>query len=163
MLVRKQAGNPHDYFDKTFAEYKRGFSANGEFWQERRTLTKHSSRRELDRSRQASPLDQPKILLAENHNDWLWWNQLCGGLRPVQGYIKSNWLTFAILKTWLSAKKIVFWSPHRSVQGTIMFSQLLGSTPPSQPSGTPCFITMGRSSAPSKSNFDTIWKSSEWN
>ena len=31
MLVRKQAGNPYDYFDKTFAEYQRGFSANGEF------------------------------------------------------------------------------------------------------------------------------------
>merc|ERR1712156_1121101 len=32
MVIRKQAGNPHDYFDKTFAEYKRGFSANGESW-----------------------------------------------------------------------------------------------------------------------------------
>ena len=30
MLVRKQVGNPPDYFDKTFAEYQRGFSANGE-------------------------------------------------------------------------------------------------------------------------------------
>ena len=30
MLVRKQAGNAHDYFDKTFADYQRGFSANGE-------------------------------------------------------------------------------------------------------------------------------------
>ena len=29
MLVRKQVGNPADYFDKTFAEYKEGFSANG--------------------------------------------------------------------------------------------------------------------------------------
>ena len=162
MLVRKQVGNPPDYFDKTFAEYQRGFTANGEFLLER-TLTKYSSRRDLDRPRRASPLDQQKILLAKHHNDRLWWNHLCGCLWPVQGYIKSNWLTFAILKTWLSAKKIVFWSPHRSVQGTIMFSQLLGSTPPSQHSGTPCRITMGWSSAPSKSNFDTIWKSSEWN
>merc|ERR1719320_722082 len=32
MLVRKQASNPHDYFDKTFAEYQRGFSAYGEIW-----------------------------------------------------------------------------------------------------------------------------------
>jgi len=32
MVVHKQAGNPHDYFDKTFAEYQRGFSANGEIW-----------------------------------------------------------------------------------------------------------------------------------
>ena len=29
MMVRKQAGNPADYFDKTFAEYKEGFAANG--------------------------------------------------------------------------------------------------------------------------------------
>jgi len=32
MVVRKQASNPHNYFDKTFEEYKRGFSANGESW-----------------------------------------------------------------------------------------------------------------------------------
>jgi len=32
MLVRKQDSNPPDYFDKTFEEYKRGFSANGESW-----------------------------------------------------------------------------------------------------------------------------------
>ena len=31
MLVRKQCENPTDYFDKTFAEYQEGFSANGEF------------------------------------------------------------------------------------------------------------------------------------
>ena len=29
MLVRKVVGNPADYFDKTFAEYQAGFSANG--------------------------------------------------------------------------------------------------------------------------------------
>ena len=29
MLVRKEVGNPADYFDKTFAEYQKGFSANG--------------------------------------------------------------------------------------------------------------------------------------
>ena len=29
VLVRKEAGNPADYFDKTFAEYQEGFSANG--------------------------------------------------------------------------------------------------------------------------------------
>jgi len=32
MLVRKEVGNPADYFDKTFAEYQKGFSANGESW-----------------------------------------------------------------------------------------------------------------------------------
>merc|ERR1712020_415928 len=32
VLVRKDVGNPADYFDKTFAEYKEGFSANGESW-----------------------------------------------------------------------------------------------------------------------------------
>jgi len=32
MLVRKEVGNPADYFDKTFAEYQAGFSANGESW-----------------------------------------------------------------------------------------------------------------------------------
>ena len=29
VLVRKEVGNPADYFDKTFAEYQAGFSANG--------------------------------------------------------------------------------------------------------------------------------------
>ena len=29
VLVRKEVGNPADYFDKTFAEYQKGFSANG--------------------------------------------------------------------------------------------------------------------------------------
>merc|ERR1719295_2195390 len=32
VLVRKEVGNPIDYFDKTFAEYQEGFSANGESW-----------------------------------------------------------------------------------------------------------------------------------
>ena len=29
VLVRKEVGNPSNYFDKTFAEYKEGFSAKG--------------------------------------------------------------------------------------------------------------------------------------
>ena len=29
MLVRKEVGNPVDFFDKTFDEYKKGFSAKG--------------------------------------------------------------------------------------------------------------------------------------
>ena len=29
VLVRKEVGNPADYFDKTYAEYQAGFSANG--------------------------------------------------------------------------------------------------------------------------------------
>ena len=29
VLVRKEVGNPANYFDKTFAEYQKGFSANG--------------------------------------------------------------------------------------------------------------------------------------
>ena len=29
VLVRKEVGNPADYFDKTYAEYQEGFSANG--------------------------------------------------------------------------------------------------------------------------------------
>ena len=29
MLVRKEVGNPVDFFDKTFDDYKEGFSANG--------------------------------------------------------------------------------------------------------------------------------------
>ena len=29
ILVRKEVGNPVDYFDKTFAEYQAGFSAKG--------------------------------------------------------------------------------------------------------------------------------------
>ena len=40
MLVRKQCENPTDYFDKTFVEYQRGFSANGEF-QKVDKMTKH--------------------------------------------------------------------------------------------------------------------------
>merc|ERR1712012_1429212 len=32
ILMRKQCENPTDYFDKTFAEYQEGFSANGEVW-----------------------------------------------------------------------------------------------------------------------------------
>ena len=30
VLVRKNVGNPNDFFDKTWREYKEGFSANGE-------------------------------------------------------------------------------------------------------------------------------------
>ena len=29
MLRRKEVGNPIDFFDKTFADYKAGFEANG--------------------------------------------------------------------------------------------------------------------------------------
>merc|ERR1712061_874666 len=32
VLVRKEVGNPLLYFDKTYAEYKRGFASNGESW-----------------------------------------------------------------------------------------------------------------------------------
>merc|ERR1712061_579250 len=32
VLVRKEVGNPPFYFDKTYAEYKRGFASNGESW-----------------------------------------------------------------------------------------------------------------------------------
>ena len=35
MLRRKEAGNPVDYFEKTFAEYQQGFEANGEFIEKR--------------------------------------------------------------------------------------------------------------------------------
>ena len=118
---------------------------------------------ELDRSKQTSTTDRPKVLLAEDHNDRLWSDELCGGLWPVQGFIKFIDICHFENLIVGRAEKNVFCSLHRSVQGTIMFSQLLGSTPPSQPSGTPCGFTMGWSSAPSKSNFDTIWKSSEWN
>ena len=38
MVRRKQSGNPVDFFDKTFAEYQEGFSANGE--QKRKKDTK---------------------------------------------------------------------------------------------------------------------------
>ena len=30
MLRRKEAGNPTDYFDKNFEEYKEGFQSGGE-------------------------------------------------------------------------------------------------------------------------------------
>jgi len=32
ILVRKQTGNPSDYFDKTFQQYQDGFSSEGESW-----------------------------------------------------------------------------------------------------------------------------------
>ena len=71
MLVRKQCENPTDYFDKTFAEYQEGFSANGEFQKVDQMTENIFSRRGLDRPGQASPTDQCKILLAEDHHDGL--------------------------------------------------------------------------------------------
>ena len=38
MLVRKKVGNAADYFDKTYAEYKAGFAANGELKQQSNVL-----------------------------------------------------------------------------------------------------------------------------
>jgi len=32
ILVRKEVGNPRDYFDKSYEEYKEGFAARGESW-----------------------------------------------------------------------------------------------------------------------------------
>ena len=31
ILVRKEVGNPRDYFDKSYEEYKEGFAARGVF------------------------------------------------------------------------------------------------------------------------------------
>ena len=45
MLVRKKVGNPVDFFDKTFDEYKEGFSANGLLKQQ--SILIKSLRREL--------------------------------------------------------------------------------------------------------------------
>ena len=43
MVRRQPSGNPVDYFDKTFAEYQEGFSANGDKQQQRKkTKMKHS-------------------------------------------------------------------------------------------------------------------------
>ena len=42
MVRRQPSGNPVDYFDKTFAEYQDGFSANGDKQQQRKkTKMKH--------------------------------------------------------------------------------------------------------------------------
>ena len=38
MVRRKQVGNPVDLFNKTFAEYKEGFSANGDEQQKKEKL-----------------------------------------------------------------------------------------------------------------------------
>merc|ERR1712113_745563 len=46
VLKRKEVGNPPDYFDKTFAEYKEGFASRGESWvglQRLHTLTSQGS------------------------------------------------------------------------------------------------------------------------
>ena len=47
MLVRKQVDNPADYFDKTYAEYQEGFSANGLFKKQSIQSQIKSLRREL--------------------------------------------------------------------------------------------------------------------
>ena len=48
ILVRKEAGNPVDFFQKTFDEYKEGFSANGLLKQQSiQILYKKLFRREL--------------------------------------------------------------------------------------------------------------------
>ena len=76
MLARKQCENPTNYFDKTFAEYQEGFSANGEFQKDDK-MTKHGfSRRALDWPGQTSPTDQFKILLTEDHHDGLRWQEI---------------------------------------------------------------------------------------
>ena len=61
MLVRKQSGNPEDFFDKSFSLYQQGFSANGEFhlWK---------NHQKLDRPGQASSTDQFKILFTEDYD-----------------------------------------------------------------------------------------------
>ena len=41
MVRRKQSSNAVDYFDKTFAEYKEGFSGNGEIQKRKKTNLKH--------------------------------------------------------------------------------------------------------------------------
>merc|ERR1719391_1819848 len=46
VLVRKEVGNPLDYFDKTFAEYQEGFSANGESWLGLENLHRLTSQRD---------------------------------------------------------------------------------------------------------------------
>ena len=45
VMVRKKVGNPADYFDKTFVEYQKGFSARGEL--KEKSIYTHSFRREL--------------------------------------------------------------------------------------------------------------------
>ena len=74
MLVRKQSGNPEDFFDKSFILYQQGFSANGEFdlWKNHQKL----SRGKLDRPGQASSTDQFKILLTEDHYDGPRWQEI---------------------------------------------------------------------------------------
>merc|ERR1719295_914056 len=46
VLVRKEVGNPVNYFDKTFAEYQEGFSANGESWLGLENLHRLTSQRD---------------------------------------------------------------------------------------------------------------------
>jgi len=43
MLHRKQVGNPSDYFDRNFTNYKEGFQSNGEIWLGLETLHKLTS------------------------------------------------------------------------------------------------------------------------
>ena len=47
MLVRKEADNHAAYFDKTYAEYQEGFSANGLLKQQSIQILTKSLRREL--------------------------------------------------------------------------------------------------------------------
>ena len=47
ILVRKEAGNPVNYFDKTYAEYQAGFEANGLLKHQSIPILIKPSRREL--------------------------------------------------------------------------------------------------------------------
>jgi len=70
VLVRKEVGNPADYFDKTFAEYQAGFSANGESWLGLDNLHRLTSQQDyklkiimtdFDEKKYASVYDQFKV------------------------------------------------------------------------------------------------------
>ena len=86
MVRRKQSGNPEDFFDKTFAEYQEGFSANGDMQQKLKNKKNwFFFRGELAGPRERPQTDQPTIVFAADHHDWLGPADICGFLSPVWG------------------------------------------------------------------------------
>ena len=168
MLVRKQCENPTNYFDKTFAEYQEGFSANGEF-QKDDEMTKTWFFQERSGSAWTSFTNWPLNVLTRW---WSSWPTTTARSRAVYEQFEvitiKSWFNEICLFTFDDYLiNLLKGSSHRLVQRTAMYWQWESSTSPSQPLETPSWlaggISMGWISAPSKSNFDTIRKSSEWN
>ena len=68
IVRRKNVGNPAYFFDKTFAEYQEGFSANGDM-QQKEYECETFFRRELAWAREPPQTDQSAIIFAADNHD----------------------------------------------------------------------------------------------